>query len=78
MRFLNLVEKIAAALGKKNIFHLAAMGDFLTAEPTAFFFFFFLATGEKSMLPSQMIVFLQTGGIFGDWKMTNKVRAVFV
>lgn len=30
------------------------------------------------MLHSQMIVFLQTGGIFEDWKMTNKVRAVFV
>lgn len=77
LRLLNLVEKIVAALGKKNIFHLAAKGDFFNGRTKSCFFFFF-GTGEKSMLHSQMIVFLQTGGIFEDWKMTNKVRAVFV
>lgn len=39
MRFLNLVEKIAAALGKKKHFSSAAKGDFLTAVPMAAFFF---------------------------------------
>lgn len=33
------VEHCGRTRKKKIIFHLAAMGDFLTAEPRAFFFF---------------------------------------